>query len=180
MSDSVTCAISLFVCLFVCLNSCEDAFNYVHKRAKQHENHIHEKEFVWDLSFPQCTPQLRMYFTLHNCNPLTHTHISFVVTLLCVCVCLYIDAAVTEWIRDNFRNPYRPKCLILIGPTGTGKMRRRRRRSIIMQFNHCNNFIFVLIFLLFQKYVIRQNFVCTVITRPSLLFQRSMEFKYLE
>lgn len=29
-------------------------------------------------------------------------------------------AVVTEWIKLHFRNPHRPKCLILIGPTGTG------------------------------------------------------------
>ncbi|CAF4029748.1 unnamed protein product [Adineta steineri] len=32
-----------------------------------------------------------------------------------------LHAAVTEWITNNFWNPNRPQCLVLIGLTGTGK-----------------------------------------------------------
>lgn len=31
-----------------------------------------------------------------------------------------IENAMNEWLCDHFRQPGRPKCLILIGPTGTG------------------------------------------------------------
>ena len=31
-----------------------------------------------------------------------------------------IGAAMNDWINSNFRNPNRPKCLVLIGATGTG------------------------------------------------------------
>ena len=33
---------------------------------------------------------------------------------------MMIGAVVNRWIDEHFRNPHRPKCLVLIGPTGTG------------------------------------------------------------
>ncbi|CAF1124533.1 unnamed protein product [Rotaria sordida] len=69
--------------------NCLKSFNYVHKEAQEKQQNIQIKEYIWDLSFPNCTKQL--YDT------------------------------VTDWITNHFRNPHRPKCLILIGPTGVGK-----------------------------------------------------------
>ncbi|CAF3513656.1 unnamed protein product [Rotaria socialis] len=33
----------------------------------------------------------------------------------------HTDAVVSAWLRDYFRHPKRPKCLVIIGPTSTGK-----------------------------------------------------------
>ncbi|CAF1340813.1 unnamed protein product [Rotaria magnacalcarata] len=65
------------------------SFNYVNKQYRQRQQLLHVKEFVWDLSFPDCTRQ--------------------------------IHDVVSVWLRDDFRNPHRPKCLVIIGNTGTGK-----------------------------------------------------------
>ncbi|CAF3254966.1 unnamed protein product [Rotaria socialis] len=66
-------------------------FNYIHVRAQEHaERHGQiDKEYVWPLSFPNCTDRLR--------------------------------EAMDRWIRHHFSRTKRAKCLILIGPTGTGK-----------------------------------------------------------
>ena len=66
-------------------------FNYIHLRAQEDidRNGQIEKEYVWPLSFPQCTDQLRQ--------------------------------AMNRWIRHHFSRTKRAKCLILIGPSGTGK-----------------------------------------------------------
>ena len=66
-------------------------FNYIHLRAQEDidRNGQIEKEYVWPLSFPQCTDQLRQ--------------------------------AINRWIRHHFSRTKRAKCLILIGPSGTGK-----------------------------------------------------------
>lgn len=66
-------------------------FNYVHLRAQEEAERTGQidKEYVWPLSFPQCTDQLR--------------------------------EAINRWIRHHFSRTRRAKCLILIGPTGTGK-----------------------------------------------------------
>ena len=67
-------------------------FNYVHLRAQEQADRTGaqiDKEYVWPLSFPQCTDQLRQ--------------------------------SMDRWIRHHFSRTKRAKCLILIGPTGTGK-----------------------------------------------------------
>ena len=66
-------------------------FNYVHLRsqAEADRNGQIEKEYVWPLSFPHCTEQLRQ--------------------------------AMKRWIQHHFSRTKRAKCLIIIGPTGTGK-----------------------------------------------------------
>ena len=66
-------------------------FNYVHLRAQEQADRTGQidKEYVWPLSFPDCTDRLRQ--------------------------------AMNRWIRHHFCRTKRAKCLILIGPTGTGK-----------------------------------------------------------
>lgn len=34
---------------------------------------------------------------------------------------IYLGEAINRWIRHHFSRPKRAKCLIIIGPTGTGK-----------------------------------------------------------
>ncbi len=36
-------------------------------------------------------------------------------------ICIYIGEVVNRWLRHHFNRKSRAKCLILIGPTGTGK-----------------------------------------------------------
>jgi flagellar biosynthesis GTPase FlhF len=93
-------------------------FNYIYLRA-QHEaekrgKNMIEKEYVWPLSFPDCTPKLRMYSNLkiysHRLLLLTHTHAHNI-----------LGEAIAQWIRHHFSRSKRAKCLILIGSTGTGK-----------------------------------------------------------
>ncbi|CAF3609845.1 unnamed protein product [Rotaria socialis] len=69
--------------------NCQKSFTYVHNEAQQQHRGAVEKEFCWDLSFPNCTPR--------------------------------IHAVVSHWLLHEFRNPNRPKCLIIIGLSGTGK-----------------------------------------------------------
>ncbi|CAF4166494.1 unnamed protein product, partial [Rotaria sp. Silwood2] len=62
-----------------------ESFKYVNNEAQELKQDP-VKEYMWDLSFPDCTKEL-------------HT-------------------AVTNWLNENFRNPHRPKCLVIIGPSG--------------------------------------------------------------
>ena len=52
------------------------------------------------------------------------THAQIVSLLLSLAV-----AAVTEWIDLHFANPKRPKCLVLIGPSGTGASTKKDARE---------------------------------------------------
>ncbi|CAF3195928.1 unnamed protein product, partial [Rotaria sp. Silwood2] len=65
-----------------------ESFKYVNNEAQELKQDP-VKEYMWDLSFPDCTKEL-------------HT-------------------AVTNWLNENFRNPHRPKCLVIIGPSGVGE-----------------------------------------------------------
>ena len=64
-----------------------------------------DKEYVWPMSSPDCTPRLRTYFN----GQIAHN----------IVVCL--EEAMNRWIRDHFSRTKRAKCLVIIGRTGTGK-----------------------------------------------------------
>jgi hypothetical protein len=42
---------------------------------------------------------------------------------------MHTDAAMTQWIDQNFRNPNRPNCLLLIGPTETGRRNEKEKEN---------------------------------------------------
>ncbi|CAF1383390.1 unnamed protein product [Rotaria sordida] len=80
-------------------------FNYVHLRVKQMADELanHRKEYIWPSSFPDCTSALHVLFFLHT---------------------IYRKSkgdTVNKWLKYEFIRRKRARCLILIGPTGSGK-----------------------------------------------------------
>ena len=85
-------------------------FNFVYLRAQQEMDRLGgtEKEYVWAVSFPDCTPALRTFYSRSAASPFTSDT-------------KYLGDFVNRWIRHHFCRNKRAKCLIVIGPSGTGK-----------------------------------------------------------
>ena len=81
---------------------------YVHLQA-QHQAALRgdavDKEYAWPISFPDCTPRLRASFS------------GWIAHHIVAC----LGEAMNRWIRYHFSRTKRAKCLVIIGPTGTGK-----------------------------------------------------------
>ena len=74
---------------------------------------------------PDCTPQLRTFFFLSLCSKNSITiHHAFILS----------GQVVDCWIQEEFHRQTGAKCLILIGPTGTGK--RTFAKSLPGPYNH--------------------------------------------
>lgn len=88
------------------------AFIDIYHRARR-DNYLNgnlAREYIWPTSFPHCTPALRMYpFKRMEKNPsYCYTNPS-------------VEQFVNRWIEEALPRGKLAKCLILIGPTDTGK-----------------------------------------------------------
>ena len=87
-------------------------FNYVRLQAqrKNFENHAtNSKKYRWPSSFPDCTSDLRQSSLIVVCASAT------------AAIASHLGDAMNRWLRHHFSRKSRAKCLVLIGPTGTGK-----------------------------------------------------------